>query len=75
MITIAASINLNKLGTKRIWIPPHGRPYWVLFGRPNVGPHLTDKRLKRIGLISRIKCPFDKVWEESCRKERIKNKE
>ena len=55
-----------------VWIPPDGRPYWINLGMPNAGPHLTDKRLKRFGLIWFLKYPFNKVWEKSHRLQRIK---
>lgn len=57
---------------ERIWIPPSGRPYWVNNSMPNAGPHLTDKRLKRFGLIDYLKYSFDKVWAESCKLQRIR---
>ena len=73
MFVIAQQIDLNKLGTKRIWIPPNGRPYWVLAGQSSVGPELTDKRLRRYGLIQCLKYPFNKIWAEGNRIRRIKN--
>lgn len=39
----AGCINVDKSGCTRIWIPPTGRPYWVIAGRhTNAGPDLTD---------------------------------
>jgi len=66
MIAIATCIN------ERIWIPPNGRPYWINNGCSNAGPHLSDKRLKRLGLISFLRFSFDKVWMESHKRQRIK---
>jgi len=59
---------------KRVWIPPNGRPYWINLGMPNAGPELTDKRLKRLGLMKFIKYPFDKIWAESHKVQRLKRK-
>lgn len=68
----AYNIDVNQTGTKSVWIPPTGRPYWVIAGQPNVGPHLTDKRLKRFGLIKFLNTKFDKVWAKSCALSRAK---
>lgn len=46
-IAMAGCINLDKLGTTRIWIPPHGKPFWVRAGKPNAGPDLTDEEIKK----------------------------
>lgn len=49
---IAGCIDLDTLGLRRIWIPPTGRPYWVLANLPNAGPDLTDEELRRHGLMT-----------------------
>jgi hypothetical protein len=61
-------------GSDRAWIPPKGRPFWINTGMPNVGPHLTDKRLRRFGLQHFIQYPFNKAWAESHRLARIKRR-
>ena len=58
----------------KIWVYPNGRPYWINRNMPNAGPELSDKRLKREGLISFLKYPFDKVWYESHKIGRLKRK-
>ena len=69
MIAIAMRFNDN------VWIPPKGRPYWVMLGMPNAGPHLTDKRLKRFGLVRFLSYSFDKVWAESHKIARLKRRQ
>ena len=44
---IAGCKNLNALGAKRIWIPPTGRPYWIIAGKSNAGPDLTDEEIEK----------------------------
>lgn len=42
-IAAAGQIDLNN--NLRIWIPPTGRPFWVITGSPNAGPELSDREL------------------------------
>jgi hypothetical protein len=44
---VAGSIDLDETGCIRIWIPPTGRPYWILAGKPNAGPDLTDEEIEK----------------------------
>jgi hypothetical protein len=50
-----------------IWIPPNGRPYWTTHNsRGNAGPHLTNRELKRHGLLEWKKHSFDEGWYWQC---------
>ena len=41
----AGQIDLDSI--RRIWIPPTGKPYWVITGKPNAGPDLTDEEIRK----------------------------
>lgn len=42
------------------------RPYWTIQNsRGNCGPHLTNRELKKYGLLVYKKYTFDEVWFES----------
>jgi len=58
----------------KIWVPPNGRPYWINNNMPNAGPHLSDTRLKREGLVQFIKYPFSSVWYQAHKIGRLKRK-
>jgi hypothetical protein len=47
MSEIIASCCIDLSNGKRIWIPPTGRPFWVLTSRPNAGPDLTDEEIEK----------------------------
>jgi len=36
--------------SRRIWIPPSGKLFWVLAGKPNAGPDLTEDELRQYKL-------------------------
>lgn len=49
-----------------IWISPHGRPFWTTHNKKgNAGPGLTNKELRKHGLIKFKKYKFDELWSES----------
>lgn len=48
-VVFASQIDIDSLGTIRIWCPGDGRPYWVIAGKPNAGPDLTDGEIKMLG--------------------------
>lgn len=47
-IAMAKSVDIDKIGTIRVWFPPTGKPYWVIAGKYNAGRDLTEEELKLV---------------------------
>jgi len=48
MINFTCACRIDLDPCRRIWIPPTGKPYWIIAGKSNAGPDLTDEEIKKI---------------------------